>query len=69
LAARLGMFVQDVTGDRGESVSATRGLVSASKHNLGNVSATIKAVRLEALDRRMTEIGQDLEVDKQSASW
>jgi hypothetical protein len=66
MAARLGMSVQDITGNRAESVSAARSLVSASKQNLDSVSATVKALRVEELDRRMTELEQDVEAYKRN---
>jgi hypothetical protein len=50
------MIVQDTKCASGESAPAARGLVPASKHKLDNVSATIKAVDFEELERRLTEV-------------
>jgi hypothetical protein len=66
LAARLGAFVQDITASRGESVSAARGLMSASKQNLDTIPAAVKALHVEELDRRMTELEQDVEAYKRN---
>jgi hypothetical protein len=63
------MLVQDTTASRGESISAARGLVSASKHNLDNVSETTKAIDFEDLERRVVALEQRAAADKESEKW
>jgi hypothetical protein len=66
LAERLGLIVQDCKGGSSRAVAAARGLLSASKLNLDNISATIKADDHTDLERRLTALEQGL--DKSDSS-
>jgi hypothetical protein len=69
LVERLSLIVQDCKAGSSGSVAAARGLLSASKLNIDNISATIKADNHTDLERRMTEIEQILEQRKSEPSW
>jgi hypothetical protein len=69
LVQRLGLIVQDCKAGSSRSVAAARGLLSASKLNLDNISATIKANEHTDLERRITAIEQSLGENDSRPSW
>jgi hypothetical protein len=69
LVGRLNLIAQDCKAGSSGSVAAARGLLSASKLNLDNISATIKADDHTDLERRMTELEQIVEQRKSEPSW
>ena len=69
LVGRLNLIAHDCKAGSSGSVAAARGLLSASKLNLDNISATIKADDHTDLERRMTELEQIVEQRKSQPSW
>jgi hypothetical protein len=69
LIDRLGEIVRDPTTGPRDVISAARAILSASKINLDNISAAIKADQHTVLERRMTELEQSLEKRESPGSW
>ena len=69
LVERLGLIVQDCKAGSSRTVAAARGLLSASKLNLDNISATIKADEHTDLERRITELEQSVGKGDSSPKW
>ena len=68
LMERLCEIVKDTDVAPREVISAARAVFSASKINLANISASIKAETHEDLERRMTKIEQAIEAKKRGWS-
>jgi hypothetical protein len=69
LVERLGLIVQDCQAGSSRAVAAARAVLSASKLNLENISATIKADDYTDLERRITALEQDLDKSDSSPKW